>query len=348
MKSIIHSLQKPIRIGFVPLVDCAPIAVAYELGIFEKYDLRVELMREPGWATIRDKMAYGELEAAHAPAGMAFALSWGLGVLRKPCLTGFLLNSNGDAVTVSSGLHEEGVVDPSSLADYIKRSGREKPVTFGIPHLFSSHHFLLLQWLKPAGLRPGIDFQIMVLPPSLMASSLVASHVDGYCVGEPFNSIAARKGQGAILAESADISPLHPEKALIVSGEYESHYPEHHRRLIAALAEASDFCESTSGRKEAASILASSRYLGMDEDLIRTSLLPAQSSNPGFLSAESFHIFCDPGVNRPSSEKANWLVSHMRNAGLLASLNGRGPTPLGTIFREDIYEDATSLVLAKG
>ncbi|MEM7603677.1 MAG: ABC transporter substrate-binding protein, partial [Verrucomicrobiota bacterium] len=85
--------SETVRLGFVPLVDCASIAFAYENGIFAKRGLDVELMREPGWASIRDKMAYGELEAVHAPVGLAFALNWGLGVLKHPCSTGYLLNS---------------------------------------------------------------------------------------------------------------------------------------------------------------------------------------------------------------------------------------------------------------
>jgi ABC-type nitrate/sulfonate/bicarbonate transport system substrate-binding protein len=112
--------DEKIRIGFVPLVDFAPIAYAQETGAFERNGLNVELVREPGWATIRDKVAYGELDAVHAPVGLAFALNWGIGVLQTSCLTGYLINSNGDAVVVSRDLHELGAADVSSLASVIE------------------------------------------------------------------------------------------------------------------------------------------------------------------------------------------------------------------------------------
>jgi len=177
--------DKSLRIGFVPLVDCVPIALAYETGLYREHGLEVELMRETGWATIRDKMAYGELDAAHAPVGLAFALNWGLGVLPQPCLTGYLLNSNGDAISVSRELYEAGVTDPDTLAVEIRTSRRERPLTFGVPH-----QFLLLQWLRPASIVPGRDMLIVVLPPSLMSSCMAVGDIDGFCVGEPFNTLA--------------------------------------------------------------------------------------------------------------------------------------------------------------
>ncbi|MDF1739237.1 MAG: ABC transporter substrate-binding protein [Verrucomicrobiales bacterium] len=328
------------RIGFVPLVDCAPLAVAFETGIFRERGLDVELMREPGWATIRDKMAYGELEMAHAPVGVAFALNWGLGVLRHPCATGYLLNSNGDAITISKKLFDEGATNAESFAENIKTVRRESPIRLGIPHRFSTHHFLLRQWLRPSGIIPGRDISIISLPPSLMASCLASGDIDGYCVGEPFNTIAVREGDGVILAESADLAPMHPEKALIVSDHFDRRNHEVHLEIIRAVAEAAALCETTGGRETALEILSRPHYLGLDPDLIRSSLFAGSQNETSEFSSEAFHIFSCPEVNRPTAEKANWLVSHMRNADLLDSVNTKAGPPLNQIFREDIYDEA--------
>ncbi|HRQ87246.1 MAG TPA: CmpA/NrtA family ABC transporter substrate-binding protein, partial [Bacteroidia bacterium] len=332
--------DRALRIGFVPLVDAAPIALAEETGLFAKRGLRVELTREPGWATIRDKVAYGELEAVHAPVGLAFALNWGLGVLRQPCLTGWLLNSNGDAITVSRALHEEGATDAPSLAATVKAMRRTRPFTFGVPHRFSTHHFLLLHWFRPVGIVPGRDIHIVVLPPPLMAACLAAGDIDGYCVGEPYNTLAVREGAGRIVAESADILPLHPEKALVVSQHFHDRDPEAHLELIRALAEAAAQCETRAGRELAAEILAQPRYLGMDAALIRSSLLAGGNGEGGGIASASFHVFSHPEVNRPDREKANWLVAQMRLAGLLGQADLRsGPLP-HHIFREDLHKAA--------
>ena len=340
MKSNIQRGDRTLRIGFVPLVDVAPIALAEETGLFAKRGLRVELMREPGWATIRDKVAYGELEAVHAPVGLAFALNWGLGVLRQPCLTGWLLNSNGDAITISRPLHEAGATDAASLASTLKALRRSRPLTFGVPHLFSTHHFLLLHWFRPVGIVAGRDIHIVVLPPPLMATCLAAGDIDGYCVGEPYNSFAVREGTGHIVATSEEIVPLHPEKALIVSQEFHDRDPGAHLELIRAIAEASSRCETREGRELAAGILAQPRYLGMDENLIRSSLFGDEKGTPGSVTSRSFHVFSHPEVNRPDRDKANWLVAQMRLAGLLERVDLRsGPLP-HHIFREDLHEAA--------
>lgn len=334
--------SESIRLGFVPLVDCASIAMAYENGIFESNGLKVDLMREPGWASIRDKMAYGELEAVHAPVGMAFALNWGLGVLKHPCSTGYLLNSNGDAITFSRDLFDQGATDSESLAEVLKSTRRERPLTLGVPHRFSTHHFLLLQWLRPFGLNPGRDFEIVVLPPSLMASCLKAGTIDGYCVGEPFNTLASREGTGVIVAESAQLLPMHPEKALIVSDDFDDSHHEVHLNLIRSVDEAAAFCETNEGRERAVEILSEPHYLGLDPTLIRSSLFPGGLQEDGEISSESFHIFSHPEVNRPTADKANWLVTQMRNAGLLEHADTRSGPLLSHILREEVFEAATS------
>ncbi len=321
------------------MVDAAPIAYAQESGLFAKYGLRIELMREPGWATIRDKIAYGELEAAHAPVGLAFALNWGLGVLRRPCLTAYLLNSNGDAITVSKELRDSGASDAPTLAAAIQGSRRSRPFTFAVPHRFSTHHFLLRHWLRPVGILPDRDVRIVVLPPSLMASCIASGEIDGYCVGEPFNSLAVREGTGSIVAESADILPLHPEKALIVSDDFHTEESETHFALIRAISEASVYCESREGRVAAATILSQPQYLGLDAALIRSSLL-ADGEHPEGISNASFHVFHHPEVNRPDREKANWLVAQMRLAGLLERVDLRSGPPPHHILRDDLFEAA--------
>ena len=334
--------DKTLRIGFVPLVDCAPIALAYETGLYREHGLEIELMREPGWATIRDKMAYGELDAAHAPVGLAFALNWGLGVLPQPCLTGYLLNSNGDAISVSRELYEAGVTDPDTLAVEIRTSRRDRPLTFGVPHQFSTPHFLLLQWLRPAGIVPGRDIQIVVLPPSLMSSCLAAGDIDGFCVGEPFNTLATEKGNGVILAESADLSPMHPEKALVVAESFEDEKHDQHIKLIRATAEAARRLETHEGREAAVEILSRPHYLGLDSTLIESSLFAGESEAAGAVTSKRFHIFSHPEVNRPTKDKGNWLLSHMRNAGLLEGVNTKAGPLLSDIFREDLFEEATA------
>ncbi len=329
-----------LRIGFVPLVDCAPLVVAEEFGFFKRRGLRVELLREPGWATIREKIVYRELEAAHALAGLCFAISWGLGALQRPCLTGFLFNSHGDAITLSKELIKRGAASPEGLKKVIAGWKGDRPPTFAVPHRYSSHLFLLRQWLRPVGLTPAKDFEVVVMPPSLMAGAMQSGFLDGYCVGEPFNTEASSAGCGEIVAESADLAHLHPEKALLVQQEFSDARESEHLALIGALAEAAALCDTEDGREEVATILARPEYLDQDREQVRRSLLPTARETDSDIHSKDFHIFSRSGVNRPSDEKANWIIAELRQAGELNSVSKQQLGAVDRIFRADLFDRA--------
>src|SRR5258706_1332861 len=135
--------RRSLRVGFVPLTDCAPLVMAHELGLFRKHGLNVALSRELGWATVRDKIIYGELDAAHALAAMPLAATLGLGSIQCDCLTALVLSLHGNAITLSNDLWRRGVRHGVSLRQEIVRSRGEKAFVFGTVHPVSSHHYLL-------------------------------------------------------------------------------------------------------------------------------------------------------------------------------------------------------------
>ena len=164
------AIRRPLRLGFVALSDCAPIAMAAELGLFAQYGIAVELRREVGWATVRDKIIYGELDAAHAPAGLVVAASCGLGSVRTECLTGLVLNLHGNAITLSQRLWQEGVRDGATLRQRIAQGG--EPPVFGVVHAYSAHRFLLRNWLRAHRLEPERAVRIVVVPPAQVHGNL--------------------------------------------------------------------------------------------------------------------------------------------------------------------------------
>ncbi len=210
--------DQAIRIGFVALNDCAPLVMARELGLYERHGLAVELSRELGWATIREKVIYGELEAAHAPAGMLFAAAAGLGGIQADCLTGLVLNLHGNAITLSQRLWQCGVRDGVTLREHVRKTRR--PVTLGTVYRWSSHSVLLRLWLKQHGLDVENDAEVVVVPPSQMVAHMRSGHLDGFCAGDPWNSLAVMSRAGWVVARSAELAPSHPEKVLMVRSEF--------------------------------------------------------------------------------------------------------------------------------
>ena len=200
-------VSRKTRIGFVPLCDCAPLIVAQELGIFSRHGLKIELVREVGWATVRDRLIHGDLDASHALAPMPFAATLGVGCVATPCITGLVLNLNGNAITLSKQLWKAGVRDGTTLVEHARSERREAPLTFGIVSPFSSHRHILESWLRRAGLDPERDVRFVVVPPPQMPVNLKAGHLDGFCSGEPWNSAAIRAGDGWCPITSSQLVP---------------------------------------------------------------------------------------------------------------------------------------------
>jgi ABC-type nitrate/sulfonate/bicarbonate transport system substrate-binding protein len=331
--------SRPLRLGFVALCDCAPIVMAQELGLYRKYGLAVELQREVGWATIRDKIVYGELDAAQAPAGLVVAASCGLGSIQVDCLAGLVLNLHGNAITLSQALWKKGVRDGRSLRREIAH--RDSRLTFGVVHAYSSHHFLLRQWLRAHDIEPERDVRIVVVPPAQVHGNLQAGHLDGYCAGEPWNSLAVLTKSGWCPATSEEIAPRHPEKVLMVRRAFAECSEREHLALIAALHEACAFCARPENRERLMETLAQAAFVGAPIEALRMSMAGTFDYGNGRVEKQpTFHLFAGENANAPTREKAEWVVRNLLTSGAV-----KDPTlvPLeraGDWFRADLFQQA--------
>ena len=328
-----------ITIGFVPMVDCAILVAAQELGFFRRHGLSVQLRREVGWATLRDKLLSGELQAAHAPGSLAFVLQAGLGVPARPCLTGFVMSLNGSAITLSSELWGKGVRDAASLGKLIK-ADRRRTFNFGAVHEYATQHFDLRRWLRSGGIDPERDVQISYVPTPIVHRQLEVGHLDGYCAGEPWNSVAVASGAGWIAATSAEISPAQIEKVLLVLKSFEETRPDEHLALLAALIEASAFCEAPEHRAELVRLLARPAYLGLPEALIAHSLMGPLETGHGARTVEDFIVFQRHAANVPDRTRARHLFDEVRSVGAGREARALRPDIISTLFREDLYRAA--------
>ena len=314
----LSGVVQPVRIGFKPLTDCAPLLVARELELFSKHGVRVDLSCEVGWATIREKLLYGQLDAVHAIAGLALAMRLGLNT--PPCrvVAPFVFNLHGNAITLSRDLWNRGVRDASSLKKLI-RSTPTRRFTFSTVSRFSSHYFLLRQWLTAGGIDVDQEVRIVVLPPTQMVGNLEAGLIDGGCVGEPWNSDAVARGVGFIAATSEQLAPGHPEKVLLTTEGFIERHADQAAAIVAALREACAFCDVTENRPEVARILVRSGYfLGKDEEILKRSLVgPLDLGTGKSTDVAAFHIFHRRDANEPTGERGRWLLEQFITHGLI-------------------------------
>ncbi|MDP9291664.1 MAG: ABC transporter substrate-binding protein [Verrucomicrobiota bacterium] len=336
---------RPLRVGFVPLCDCAPLVMAQELALFEKYGVDVELSREIGWATIRDKIIYGELDAAHAVAGLLFSCLLGIGSIPSECLTGLVLNLHGNAITLSTELREHGVRDAATLRREIERTRGRRLIRFGVAFPFSSHNFVLCEWLRLAGIDPENDVEIVSVPPPQMFPNLRAGNLDGYCVGEPWNSLAVMKRAGWCVATSGELAPQHPEKVLMVRRDFAERREPEHLALIAALLEACAFCDRPENRERIIETLALPEYVDAPIHALRMSMNGSFDFGHGRVEKDSnFHIFSRHNANEPTHDKGEWVLQQMCDCGVIADPSVIEPNCIADTFRADIFQQAKRLV----
>ena len=333
-----------LRVGFVPLTDCAPIVMAGELGLFEKYGLHVLLSRELGWATIRDKIIYGELDAAHAVVGLPVAATLGLGSVKCDCLTALVLNLHGNGITLSNELRRRGVTTLPQLRAEIQKSGGDKMLTFGIVSPVSSHNFLLRSWLASAGVNPDRDVRIVVVPPPQMVSNLKSGNLDGFCAGEPWNSVAVQAKAGWCAAVSSELDPGHPEKVLMVKRSFAEQRQGEHLALVAALIEACEYCDAPTHRDHVIEVLARPEHVGASVTALRCGITGEFDFGHGIKRfVQDLTLFHDRHANEPSSDKAGWVLQRMRTSSLCKEPSELNFALGRRVFRADLFEQALNL-----
>jgi ABC-type nitrate/sulfonate/bicarbonate transport system substrate-binding protein len=353
---------QPLHIGFIPLVDAAALIVAVDKGFAAAEGLDVTLVREVSWSNVRDKLNIGLFDAAHLLAPVAIASSLGLGHVKVPIVAPFNLGLNGNAITVSPALHAAIVseidgdrFDPMATAKALARvvaarrkSGAE-PLTFGMTFPFSTHNYQLRFWMAAGGVDPDEDVRLVVLPPPYMVDSLANGHVDAFCVGAPWNSVAVDLGVGHILHFVSDILVRAAEKVLAARQSWSEKNPDILAALIRAHVRAAEFIEDPQNRAEAAHILAQPERIGVDADVILRTLDGRLKISPDGTMRESsrYLLVGRDGAGRPDPKQAAWLYAQMVRWGQ-ASISPEALKVAKAVFRPDLYDAALGLEAGAG
>lgn len=305
-----------LKLGFIPLTDCAPLVVAKSLGFFAEEGLDVSLSREASWATIRDKVAVGALDGAHMLAPMALAAaagaSGGLTLDVGPSLIApMALNRNGSAITVSKALAQAmRAADPEAMGEQpasaaalakviAQRSGQgAAPLTFAVVFPYSMHNYELRYWLAQAGIDPDKDVRLVVTPPPRMVEQMRAGEIDGFCVGAPWNAVAEREGLGEIVIAASAFWPGGPDKVFGVTQAWAHHYPDELRAALRALIRAAAWADDAAHREDLIALLARPEHVGVAPEALARAL-----------SDEI--VFHRGGAGVPRREHALWFLSQM-------------------------------------
>lgn len=302
---------RTLRIGFVPLTDCAPLLVAEELGLFDGVGLRVALSAETAWAALRDKLAFGALDAAHMLGPMPIALAAGLDGVRAPVTVAAGLGANGNTITLSRALLGRATppLSPAGFAEALRRrrGGAGRPLTLAVVFPYSSHNYLLRHWLAAGGLDPDRDLRLVVVPPPLMPERLREGAIDGFCAGEPWGSAAVAEGAGGIALSSGDIWPNHPEKVLAFAAAAAEADPESAIACTAAVIAAARWLDDPANHAEAVEILRRRAFPALGAEVIRAAFDGTADGEP-----QAAPLRFQPATFPRRAEAAWWLRQMQR------------------------------------
>jgi len=340
----------PISIAFLPLTDSAVLVAAREQGFAAEQGIDLNLVRSTSWATLRDRLVYGQVQAAHMLAPLAIAVTLGLSQHRAALAAPFKLNINGNALTMSTAFAAaldpdlpRRIDDPVAAAhDFAGAIGLHyrKPIV-GVVHRFSSHALMLRYWLAYAGVDPDRDLSLRVLPPSLMVEALRAGEIDGFIAGAPWASVAAAEGIGEMVAAGARIWQRGVEKVLAFRTPWMESEPELVDRLLVALSRAAAWCDDAANHAELAKILASPAYVGQPAELIFPALtgkIVARLGEPAITVPDAL-LFHREAAGFPWRSQALWIYSQLVRWKMIQP-SAKAERLAADVFRSDIYRRA--------
>ncbi|MEM6159545.1 CmpA/NrtA family ABC transporter substrate-binding protein [Erwinia sp. P6884] len=337
--------KKSVRVGFIPLTDCAPVVMAAVKGFDKKYGISLVPSKEASWAAVRDKLTSGELDAAHMLYGMLYGLQLGVAGPQHDMANLMTLNQNGQAITLSNQLKEAGVTDAAGLQ---KKVSASPAGTYTFAHTFptSTHAMWLYYWLASTGIDPFADVRTVVVPPPQMVMNMMIGNMSGYCVGEPWNQRAIAEQVGFTAETSQGIWPDHPEKILGTRAAWVNENPNTARALTAAVLEAARWIDaSDENRKKTASVIAGRAWLNTKPDIIEGRMLGYYENGLGksWQDPHGMRFFNDGEVNFPWLSDGMWFLTQQKRWGLLQE----DPDYLAVarqINRIDIYKAAAAAV----
>jgi ABC-type nitrate/sulfonate/bicarbonate transport system substrate-binding protein len=344
--------SKKLRVGFIPLADAAALIIAVDKGFIKEEGLDVELIREVSWSNMRDKLNIGLFDAAHLLAPVAIASTLGLGHVKVPIIAPFNLGLNGNAITVTNDLYKaladnargdlkDPKVSARALADVVaerRRKGRD-PLNFGMTFPFSTHNYQLRFWMASGGVDPDQDLRMVVLPPPYMVDSISSGHVDAFCVGAPWNSVAVDLGIAHILHFVSDILQRATEKVLAVRASWAKENPDTLRRLVRAHGKAAKFVEDVKNREEVCQILSTPSRIDVAPEVIRRTLDGKLKVSPAgeYRENDRYLMVGRLGAARPDPVQAAWLYAQMVRWGH-APLSNEMLAASKAVFRMDLYD----------
>ena len=331
-----------LRFGIIALTDCSPIVIAHEKGFFKKYGINSTVIKGASWAAIRDSLSNGDIQATHMLIGMPIASTMGLlGAPKKPMVIPWLLNRNGQAITMQNRFKGKVGTDPKALEPLVREAkAAGKPMTFAMTFPPGTHAMWMRYYLAAGGINPDKDVALVTVPPPQMVANMKVDKMDGFCVGEPWGARAIADGIGYTAITTQEIWKDHPEKVCAFTEEFAEKNPKTVRAVLKALYEASVWLDDLKNREEQAAIVSRATYINCPPELILARLLGDYDYGDGRKKKDEYYMsFNARACNFPQPKYATWWLTQFRRWGMVDA-NPDYAGVASKVMRPDMYQAA--------
>ncbi len=331
-----------LNFGMIALTDCSPIVIAHEKGLFKKYGISSTVTKGANWAAIRDNLSSGTIQATHMLIGMPLASTMGLaGSPKKPMIIPWLMNRNGQAITLKTEWKGKVGADPKAIKPFVDQANKlGEPLTFAMTFPPGTHAMWMRYYLGAGGINPDQDVSLITVPPPQMVANMKIGKMDGFCVGEPWNARAIADGIGYTSVSTQDMWKDHPEKVCAFLAEFADKNPKTVKAVLKALNEASVWLDNMDNRPEQCALVSKPTYINCDAKTILGRLQGHYDYGDGRTKEDpSYMIYSQRNCNYPQLKYAKWFLAQYRRWGLVTG----APDYEGIakkVMRPDIYEEA--------
>jgi nitrate/nitrite transport system substrate-binding protein len=331
-----------LRFGIIALTDCSPIVIAHEKGFFKEYGINATIAKQASWAAVRDALSNGDIQATHMLTGMPIASTMGLlGSPKKPMVIPWILNRNGQSITLKAELRGKVKDDPKALRSLVMDAkAKGAPMTFAMTFPPGTHAMWIRYWLGAGGVNPDKDVALITIPPPQMVANMKVGKMDGYCVGEPWNARAIADGIGFTALNTQDIWRDHPEKVCAFTAEFADKNPKTVKAVLKALHDASVWLDKMENRPEQAEIVSRPTYINCPKEIILGRMQGKYDFGDGRKKQDpNYMIFSSRNCNYPQPKYAMWWLTQFRRWGMVTGT----PDYAGVarqVMRPDLYEQA--------
>ena len=331
-----------INIGIIALTDCSPFVIAQEKGFFKKYGINATITKGANWAAIRDSLSTGANHATHMLIGMPLASTMGLlGSPKKPMIIPWMVNRNGQGITLKSEWKGKVGADPKALKPFATAAKKlGEPLTFAMTFPPGTHAMWIRYYLGAGGINPDQDVSLITIPPPQMVANMKVGKMDGFCVGEPWNARAIADGIGFTSVTTQDMWKDHPEKVCAFTAEFADKNPKTVKAVLKGLHDASVWLDDVANRPEQCAIVSKPNYINCQKEIILGRLLGQLDYGDGRVVTDPNPMhFSKRNCNFPQAKFATWWLTQFRRWGMVTG----APDYAGVakqVMRSDIYEEA--------